>query len=125
MRGLQDRQGHGKCPTSGATGYTVIKTPVSKGKGKTAYRASAANSAALPSLSGTSHVQLKLKVQKQSWRALRRAHPRGAPMPLKLWSLCNLISSALEPLQSEESLKAIPEVERESEREDTQAENYQ
>ena len=44
-------------------------------------------------------------------------------MPLKLWSLCNLISSALEPLQSKESLKAVPEVEQESEREDTQAGN--
>lgn len=125
MRGLQDRQGHGKRPTSGATGYTVIKMSVSKGKGKTAYRASAANSAALPSVSGTSRVQLKLRVQKRSWRALRRAHPRGAPVPLKLWSLCNLISSALEPLQSKESLKAVPEVEPESEREDTQAGKYQ
>lgn len=46
-------------------------------------------------------------------------------MPLKLWSLCNLISSALEPLQSEESLKAVSEVEQESEREDTQTRNYQ
>lgn len=57
-------------------------------------------------------------------RALRRVYQKGEPIPSKIWSLCNLASKALEPWQSEESLKAVSEVKQESERKDTQARNY-
>lgn len=45
-------------------------------------------------------------------------------IPLKFWSLCNLISNAVKPLQSEESLKAESKVNQENEK-DTQAKNCQ
>lgn len=50
---------------------------------------------------------LNLKVWIQVLRVLRRAHQQGVQIPLSVWSLCNLISLALEPLQSEseESVK--------------------
>lgn len=56
-------------------------------------------------------------------RALRGAHRKGEPTPLNIWSLCNLISSALEPLLREKRLKASSEAEEESVKEDTQARN--
>lgn len=42
-------------------------------------------------------------------RALGRAHQQGEQIPLSVWSVCNLISLALEPLQSEseESVRAV------------------
>ncbi|TKC40985.1 hypothetical protein EI555_000626 [Monodon monoceros] len=49
----------------------------------------------------TGHNQLNLKVWKQVMRALRRAHQYGDPISVRVWSLCNLISLALESLQSE------------------------
>ena len=49
----------------------------------------------------TGHNQLNLKVWKQVMRALRRAHQHGDPISVRVWSLCKLISLALEPLQSE------------------------
>lgn len=71
----------------------------------------------------TPHIQLKLKIRKQFMRALRRAYQKGRPIPSKIWSFCNLASKALEPLQSEESLKAVSEVKQKSKRKDTRARN--
>ena len=56
---------------------------------------------------------------------MKRGRQKGEPTPLKSCTLCNLISIALEPLQTKESLKAASEVEQESKREDTQARNAQ
>lgn len=56
---------------------------------------------------------------------MRRVHQRAEPIPLKMWSISNLVSDALEPLQSEESLKAESDPEQENKREDTQARNCQ
>ena len=56
---------------------------------------------------------------------LKRAHHKGEPTPLIFSTLCNLISNALEPLQSKDSLKSASEVEQESKRENTQARNGQ
>lgn len=49
----------------------------------------------------TGRTQLNLKVWKQVLRALRRAHQYGDTIPVSVWSLCNLITSALQPFQSE------------------------
>ncbi|XP_074852054.1 endogenous retrovirus group K member 10 Gag polyprotein-like [Carettochelys insculpta] len=43
---------------------------------------------------------LDLKQWRLIMRALRRAHQKGEIIPLPVWSLCNLVVRALEPLQS-------------------------
>ncbi|XP_074843364.1 endogenous retrovirus group K member 10 Gag polyprotein-like [Carettochelys insculpta] len=43
---------------------------------------------------------LDLKQWRLIMRALRRAHQKGEIIPLPVWSLCNLVARALEPLQS-------------------------
>lgn len=52
---------------------------------------------------------LNLKDWRQVLRALCRAHQQGEQIPLSVWSVCNLISLALEPLQSEseQSVRAV------------------
>ncbi|XP_062048097.1 endogenous retrovirus group K member 5 Gag polyprotein-like isoform X3 [Lepus europaeus] len=59
-------------------------------------------------------------VDLQQWhevvRCLQVAHRQGEFIPLSLWSLCNLISLALKPLQGEEVTSS--ESEKESEAED-------
>ena len=35
-------------------------------------------------------------------RCLRRAYQSGEPIPISVWSLCNLIYTTLAPLQSEQ-----------------------
>ena len=60
---------------------------------------------------------LNLEVWKQVMEDLRRAQQQGEPIPLSVWSLCNFISLALEPLQSdseESSVQSIPQTQEDS-----------
>lgn len=63
---------------------------------------------------------IETEVMEASYESFEENSSKRKPIPLKIWTSCNLISNALEPLQREESLKTASEIEQESEREDTQ-----
>lgn len=87
------------------------------------YRALGVNYRALPLASGSSSHSIETEGKEVGDESFEESSSERRAHNSKNWSLSNLVSSALEPLQSEESLKAVAEVEQENKREDTQARN--
>lgn len=95
VKRLQDWQGHGKLPITGATEHAVIKMSVlrrwSKSEAKTTYRAFLSIKQQCHWFQATTQVQLKLKIWKQAreiWGELIR---KESQYHKKNWSLCNNI----------------------------------
>lgn len=80
VRGLQDWQGDGTLPTSGAAVCAVIKRKRSEREGEAATERLMLTKRHCHWFQAAPHVQLKLAVWKQVLSALSRAHQKGEPI---------------------------------------------